>query len=66
MDDLIAYSGTFNWHGQVFSLGTTAKTEARAKTNMLYQLAQEVDRPLGIVRKVFNGSCDNYEVREAV
>jgi len=56
------YTGTFNWHGEIFELFTEARTKARAKTNMFYQLHELVDRPLGIVRRVFNGAQDNFKI----
>ncbi len=56
------YQGTFNWHGEVHELSTKATTQARAKCNLLWQLAKKVKQPLGIVRRYFGGHADNYNV----
>ena len=40
MDNVIGFTGTFNWHGQSITLSTMAKTPAKAKQNMFFKLAQ--------------------------
>ena len=58
------YKGSFNWHGQVFTMHTSALSKTQARNNCIKRIAGEVDKPVGIVKLYFNNGPDNWKVVE--
>ena len=58
------WNGTFNWHGQVFEDWCRAANESLAHKLLTIRIATRVGRTTYDVRQYFNGSRDNYEIKE--
>ena len=61
---MIHFKGTFNWHGEVFSLSTKAKNETIAYTKLTQVIAKKVGRTVSCVKAHFDGTRDNFTIRE--
>ena len=57
------YEGKFNWHGEVLTYYREVHSKAEAKTLMLLEMSKMVDRPLGVLLGLYNGTQDNFEMR---
>ena len=56
------YKGTFNWHGEIHKLFTTATSPQQARNFMMKRLADELGMKPGGVRAYFDGKIDNWKV----
>ena len=60
------FKGTFNYAGVSYTLYTHAISEEWAFLNFTSQLSKKVGYKPSYVRSYFNGSKDNYYIREEV
>lgn len=62
------FEGKFNYHGQVFNLWTTAKTESKARVSFLKRLVEKLnlDKSAGYVMLRYHFSDKaNYTIKRA-
>ncbi|RPI56357.1 MAG: hypothetical protein EHM49_00605 [Deltaproteobacteria bacterium] len=60
------YEGIFNYSGELFKLYTHANSPERAFLNFMSQLSKKLEVNKRAVMYRFNGSKDNYYVKEVV
>ena len=60
------YKGTFNWCGESYELYTHADSSALAFYNFITQLNRKTEVPKRALMFWFDGSKDNYYIREEV
>ena len=59
------FIGQFNYQSEIFNLVTEAKTERQAWRHFCYGLAKRLSVQERVMRNYFNGTKDNYKIREA-
>jgi len=59
------FKATLNWYGEVRVFWTEAKSNTRAKTFILQKFSKEIGINPTVVRAYFNGSRDNFLIKEA-
>lgn len=57
------WEGKFNWHGEVLTYYRHAHSKAEAKTLMLNEMSKVVDKPLGVLCNLYNGTQANFDMR---
>ena len=60
--ELYLFRGTFNYSREVIVKYSCAPTWAKAKTNMIEQLAGDHGVSRESVKAIFNGDRDNYKI----
>jgi hypothetical protein len=58
------YVGQFNWYGEVHKLSTNAPSKDAAYSIFTRVLAKKLRRIPSAIRAYFNGTKDNYTIRE--
>jgi len=58
------FTGTFSVSGVSYTMNTSAVHSDRAFMNFIYQLAKKVGLPKHYLLSMFDGSKDNYYVKE--
>ena len=58
------YEVTLNWHGEIHTFFTSARSKIQAKCNAMKRLSEELEMNLGIVRKHFKYESNNWKVVE--
>jgi hypothetical protein len=60
------YVGQFNWYGEVHVLSTNAPSKSAAYSIFTRVLSKKLRRIPSAIRAYFNGTKDNYNIREEV
>lgn len=58
------YAGVFNWYGEIHTFHTSALSEGQVRTFMCKQLAECLKLEHSAILIYFNGSKNNYEIKE--
>jgi hypothetical protein len=58
------YSSIFNFQGEVIAMQTEARTERQAWQNFCYGLAKQHGVSKRAIANYFNGTKNNYEIKE--
>lgn len=58
------YKGIFNLSQEVIIMRSTATSEGKAKTSMLFRIAKKHQVPLKYVFGLFDGSKDNFIIEK--
>lgn len=60
------YNGKFNLNGHTFNLYTHAKSANHSYYSFLYQIHNKTKTPLNLLKSIFDGSKDNYNIKESL
>lgn len=58
------WEGRFNWHGEILVYHTSVADKNAAKILMLKEMAKQVDKPVGILWKMYSKNKDNHKIEE--
>lgn len=64
--DVRPYKGSFNYHGQIFNRHTVAPSQDKARSNIFYQIAQELKVKPGVLFTYFKSHPQCFELTEDV
>lgn len=58
------YKGKFDYVGEVHKFYVHAQSRRQAKTFFLHQLAAKINKPFGLLWRIYDGSMNNYNINK--